>query len=264
MIIERAAAGVVVAAAIAFTARRAGSLSTSGALAATAVGAAAVATGWSWGAVLVIYFVTASLLSRLGATEKARRTGAVVEKGGARDAVQVAANGGVFALCALASLAIDREPAVVLATAALGALAAASADTWATEVGTLVGGPPRSLLTWRRVPIGTSGAVSMAGTLAMLAGALFIATIAHLLSLSPAIARVAAAGALGAVADSLLGATIQERRWCGACALATERRVHDCGTATRLTGGIAGMDNDAVNFVATVIGAAVAAALVIV
>jgi uncharacterized protein (TIGR00297 family) len=161
----------------------------------------------------------------------------------------------------LASFA-SHQVAAVLTAAALGAIAASSADTWATEVGTLLGGAPRSLLTLRPVAPGTSGAVSAAGTLAMIAGASFIATAAQALSLPGAVAIVTVGGMAGAMADSLLGATLQERRWCDVCALATERRVHDCGTMTSLAGGTAWLDNDAVNLLATLVGAAVAAVLV--
>jgi uncharacterized membrane protein len=86
--------------------------------------------------------------------------------------------------------------------------------------------------------------------------------VARALSLTGTVGVVAIGGAAGAMADSLLGATLQERRWCDACALATERRVHDCGTRTRLAGGLAWMDNDAVNLLATLTGAVVAATLV--
>jgi uncharacterized protein (TIGR00297 family) len=259
---ERVAAGLLAAATIALVARQAGSLSASGAIAAAVVGTAAVAAGWSWGALLVVYFIASSLLSRAGSAEKVRRTGGVVEKGGARDAVQVLANGGVFALCAALAALVGGPAGATLAVAALGALAAATADTWATEVGTLFGGTPRSLHTFARVPPGTSGAVSVAGTLAMIGGALLIALLARALSLTGAVGIVAWGGVAGAIADSLLGATLQERRWCDACARPTERRVHDCGTATRLAGGLAWMDNDAVNLLATLVGAVVAAALV--
>jgi uncharacterized protein (TIGR00297 family) len=260
--VYRVAAGLVAAAAIASVARRTGSLSTSGAVAATAVGTAAVAAGWRWGALLVVYFVASSLLSRSGAAEKARRTGSVVEKGGERDAIQVLANGGVYAFCVLLAALVGAPANARLAVAALGALSAATADTWATEVGTLIGGAPRSLLTLRRVPPGTSGAVSPVGTLAMIAGALFIGLLARALSLTNAIGVVAIGGAAGAMADSVVGATLQERRWCDACALATERRVHDCGAVTRRAGGLAWMDNDAVNLLATLVGAVVAATLI--
>src|SRR6185437_3658125 len=97
-VIARATVGTLVAAAIALAAWRANSLSRSGALAALVVGALAIAAGWSWGGLLVIYFVSTSLLTRMGAAAKERRGGGIVEKGGARDAAQVLANGAVFAM----------------------------------------------------------------------------------------------------------------------------------------------------------------------
>jgi uncharacterized protein (TIGR00297 family) len=261
----RAAAGLASALAVALLARRARSLDDSGAAAATVVGAVAVAAGWGWGAYLMTFFVSSSALSRLGRREKARRTAGVVEKGGERDAAQVLANGGVFTLAlggAVAWSAAGRNgvATLVLGAAAAGALAAAAADTWATEVGTLVGGTPRSLRGWRAVPPGTSGAVSAAGTAAMLAGALALAGTARLLGAPGALALGAAVGGVaGALLDTLAGAALQERRRCDACGLATEQRVHDCGTPTRRTGGVPGIGNDLVNVSCTVAGALVGA-----
>jgi uncharacterized membrane protein len=143
----------------------------------------------------------------------------------------------------------------------VGALAAATADTWATEIGTLFGGTPRAPLTLRPVPPGTSGGMSAAGTAAMIAGALFIALAARALALTDALAVVTLAGCVGAMVDTLLGATLQERRWCDACGRATECRRHHCGADTRLAGGLTVMDNDAVNVLATLTGAALAALL---
>lgn len=261
MMLQRAAMGAVVAGVIAFIALRAHSLSRSGAIAATVVGTAAVAASWNWGALLIVYFVASSLLSRIGRARKEQLTSGVVAKGDARDATQVIANGGIFATSVLLSaIAVDKV-AVTLSLAALGALAAAAADTWATEIGTLFGGTPRSILTLRRVPPGTSGGVSIAGSLAMIGGAAFVAGIAIALDLTGDVTLVIVAGSAGALADSLIGATAQERRWCATCDRGSERRVHDCGSSTRLVGGREWMDNDMVNLIATLIGAVVAALL---
>ncbi len=259
-VLTRIVAGVLLAAGIAALAKRAGSLSASGAVAATVVGAAAVAAGWNWGGLLLLYFVTSSALSRLGKAAKEQRTAGVVEKGGTRDARQVLANGGFFALGAAVAAFTSGGTSGVATLAAIGALAASTADTWATEVGTLVGGTPRSLLTFRPVPTGTSGGVSLAGSAAMIAGALFIAGAAASLGVSRAVAGIALAGTLGALGDSVIGATAQERRWCDTCSRHTERHVHDCGSATSPAGGREWIDNDVVNLFATAIGAAVAAA----
>jgi uncharacterized protein (TIGR00297 family) len=259
--LQHAAVGLLAAGLVSFAARRAGSLSSSGAVAATLVGTAAVAAGWNWGALLVLYFLCSTLLSRVGAETKARRTASVVAKGGERDATQVLANGGLFAGGALLVQLLPANAGMTMAVAALGALAAATADTWATEIGVAADGTPRSLLTLRPVPAGTSGGVSVAGTLAMIAGAAFVAILARQLGLTQQVLAVAAGATAGAIADSLLGATLQERRWCATCERSTERQIHDCGQPTTHAGGLTWLDNDAVNFAATFVGALVAALL---
>jgi uncharacterized protein (TIGR00297 family) len=251
----RAAAGLIFAAAIARLARRARALSRSGAIAATCVGAACVAAGWSWGALLMVFFITSTLLSRMGRAAKERRTDGIVAKGGERDAAQVLANGGVFAVCA-AAFAVAPSPA--WQALAAGALAASTADTWGTEVGTLVGRSPRSIISLRVVTPGTSGGVTIPGTLASAAGAGMIAATAFLFAWPRAVVWWALAGGVaGAFADSVLGAVWQARRRCPACNILTERRVHPCGTVTVPAGGLTWVDNDLVNALSAVCGAVV-------
>jgi uncharacterized protein (TIGR00297 family) len=214
--------------------------------------------GWIWGVLLISMFVSASALSKIGETEKAARVSSMVEKSGERDAEQVLANGGVFAVAALGQLA---APSALWLALGAGAIAASTADTWATEIGTLVSRDPVSILSGKGVPAGSSGAVTVAGTLAAAAGAVFIAAEVTLASWPVPFAAAAVGGMAGALADSLLGATVQARRWCEACAMPTERLVHSCGNATRHAGGIAGIDNDVVNAVCSGVGALVALAL---
>ena len=257
VLVERGALGALAAAGIAVAAWRAGALSRSGAAAAVVVGAASTMAGWNWGALLILYFLAGTIVSQIGRLEKEQRTGGVVAKGGARDATQVIANGGVFAACTLC-IPLGMSLAGV---AAVGALAASLADTFGTEIGTLFGGAPRSVLTFRTVPVGTSGGISGAGSLGLLAGATFVGGTALLLGASTPVGIVVIAGVAGAMVDSLLGATIQERRWCPSCESSSEQRVHACGTVTVLDGGRAWMNNDMVNFIATLAGAGVAALL---
>jgi len=100
----RTLAGAFLSVIVVLAARRTRTLSPSGAVAGAVVGTICVSAGWSWGALLLALFVSASALSRTGERTKAARVSPIVEKGGERDAGQVLANGGVFAVGALAAL----------------------------------------------------------------------------------------------------------------------------------------------------------------
>jgi len=182
-------------------------LSRRGWAAALAVGLATIyGFGWRGVTLLLAFFVSSSLLSTKATTRTER---------------QVIANGGVAALAALA----------VNWAAFAGALAAATADTWATEIGSRSPASPRLITSGRPVPAGTDGGMTLLGTTGGIVGAGFIAGLASVLGYRGALV-VAAAGTAGMLLDSLLGATLQGRvRW---------------------------LDNDAVNLAATLTGAALA------
>ncbi|MGI8400880.1 MAG: DUF92 domain-containing protein [Gemmatimonadaceae bacterium] len=254
-VLARFIAGAAASSIAAFGAHRFRALSSTGAIAAFMVGTAAIVAGWSWAALLIAFFVAATALSKLGESKKAKRIGAIVDKGGERDATQVFANGGVFAIAALAQI-VTHSPAWY--AIGVGALAASAADTWATEVGTLAGKEPVSIISGRRVPAGTSGGITLTGSLGGIGGAVFVGAGAALAQWPVPFTAVALGGMAGALSDSLLGATLQSRRWCDRCEKSTEQLVHDCGNATRPTGGVEGLDNDAVNAVCSVVGALVA------
>jgi len=261
-VLTRLLLGALVAIVVAVLARRAHSLTPLGAVAATVVGTSSIAAGWDWGVLLIAFFVSSTALSRFREPTKAARTEGMLEKGGERDAAQVLANGGVFAAAALASLTAAADWRQCAALGA-GALAASASDTWATEIGTLVGAEPRSIVTLRRVSPGTSGGVTAAGTLAALAGAAFVAVVAWALRWPLAVVgAVLAGGVLGSTIDSVLGATVQAQRWCDHCAKGTERRRHDCGTPTRLARGVGWLENDAVNLLSSAAGGLFAMSIV--
>lgn len=245
----------MIAGVITLAARRRHTLSPGGAAAGFIIGAICTAAGWSWGLLLVTLFVSANALSRYHRSTKLARTWDVVEKAGERDAWQVAANGGVFTAAAIGELI---HPSAFWLPLAAGAIAASTADTWATEIGTLADHPPKLITTGETVPTGTSGGVTWAGTLAGLAGAASIAGLALLLGWGIRAALAAVAGGIaGSLVDSVVGATLQRRRWCEQCGKPTERLLHNCGTTTRPHGGIRWVDNDVVNAVSSATGAVV-------
>ncbi|NPA05951.1 MAG: DUF92 domain-containing protein [Chloroflexi bacterium] len=242
------------AAGIAWLAYWARALSPSGAWAAWVVGGVLLGWGgWAWGVVLLAFFVSSSALSRWA---QARRHAGIEKfaKGSRRDAGQVLANGGWPTLVVIARALgwLDPAQAWLLGTAAL---AAANADTWATEIG-VFHPRPRWLLVGRPVAPGTSGGMSSWGTLAAVLGAAWIA--AWAVALAPMGAAwplglaVGTGGIVGAGVDSLLGATLQGMYYCPTCRKETEQHpIHrTCGTATQWRRGWRWMTNDVVNALA--------------
>jgi uncharacterized protein (TIGR00297 family) len=245
--------GNTLAVLVSAAAYRARALSLDGAIAALAVGALTFTNGgWAAAAVLFAFFLPSTLLSRIGRARKH----AIVDTGktGPRDAWQVLANGGVAA----GAIVLSSRYGTPWLAAYAGAFAAASADTWGTELGTLARGAPRSLLTMRPIATGLSGGVSWQGTLAECGGAAFVALVAQLVHVAPFL-PVAIAGIAGATIDSVLGASAQALRYCSTCNRACETNPHICGAQTTLRRGFAWLENDAVNLAATTSGAIIAA-----
>jgi uncharacterized protein (TIGR00297 family) len=256
--VVRGISGFLLASAIGYAAWRRGSLDQSGFAGAVVSGTLTTARGgYGRAALLVGFFVASSLITRLSAPADSGFE-RFTAKGGRRDAWQVAANGGVALLIALLG------PTERFRLEYLGSLAAATGDTWATEIGRRLGGKPRGILTMQVVEPGTSGAVSLPGTIASVAGGIFLGALAvatgrfdpafrdnwkHLLITG------VLAGVVGSLIDSLAGALFQELRRCDHCAEFTERSIHTCGHRTRITGGIPGLNNDGVNLVCTLAGA---------
>jgi uncharacterized protein (TIGR00297 family) len=261
---SRIGLGLLLSAAVSLVAYRLKALSRSGAVGATIVGALTVGLGgWLWGWLLIIFFTSSSLLSRFQLTHK-EALQAQFAKGGQRDLGQVLANGGLgTALAVITAL----TPGTWTFAAYLGALAAVNADTWATELGVLSRRAPRLITTGQPVPKGTSGGVTMLGFMAALAGALWIGLAAWAWAQVATLAGVppvreiawwplwaAIGGWIGALFDSLLGATVQAIYWCDRCQKETEQTIHRCGTPTRHLRGWVWLNNDGVNFLGSLAG----------
>ncbi len=219
--------GTILSLGVTMGAWRVGALTRSGAAAAAVVGVLVVGFGgWPMAALLVLFFVTSSAWTRWHAPQKPHP-----EHRHGRSAAQVWANGAIAAGLALWS---NLAPAPWIGTAFAAAIAASTADTWATELGLLSSRPPRMITSGRLVAPGQSGGVTVLGTVGGIVGAAVIGAAAAW-GLRVPFVPVCVGGSLAMLVDSVLGATIEGRqRW---------------------------LDNNAVNFLTTAAGALVGTAL---
>ena len=265
--------GLLLGVLIAGVAWRAGALSRSGAWAAAVVGGMVFGLGGlTWAVLLLTFFVSSSVLSRAFVHRKSG-LGEKFSKGNRRDWGQVVANGGVgIMLVVIPILPVGYWPHEWFQfwpwVGYAGAMAAVTADTWGTELGVLSRRPPRLITNGRRVERGTSGAISLLGSLASLFGSTLIGLVACLIVIAaepchiavlPVFASVTIGGVSGSFLDSLLGATMQANYYCPVCEKHTEHHpLHTCGTGTTHVRGSRWLNNDWVNFFTSLVGTIVA------
>ncbi len=260
--------GLTLSGGIALLAYKRRSLTRGGALGAVATGTSIVGLGgWSWGLSLIYFFISSTFLSHFREKEKASTAADKFSKGSQRDIAQVAANGALASLYAVAASSTRSEAGrATLQAGFVGALATATADTWATELGVLSSDRPRLLTTGQPVAPGTSGGVTPLGSAASALGAFtsgLVFWVARGLrkALAPLPFIALISGFAGSICDSLLGATVQSMYFCPACQCETERVIHSCGTSTRPLRGLPWCNNDVVNFFATFAGSLTAIVL---
>lgn len=198
--------GAAVSFALAAAALALGLLTISGAIAGFFIATALYSfEGWQAFALLAAFFVLGSGATRLAYRRK-QSMGLAEQHKGKRVAAQAVANAGAAVIFAYIG-----QPLPMAA-----ALAAATADTIATEIGPLfagsLGGRVFLLATGKAVRPGTSGGISVAGTFAGLAGSAIIAVLAMLLGLTRGteFAVITLAGATGSAVDSYLGGTLEK------------------------------------------------------
>jgi uncharacterized protein (TIGR00297 family) len=205
--------GLAVTAAFAIAARLLRGVSTSGALAG-GLAALALYIGGGPGAfvVLLVVFSLTWASTRIGYAHKQRL--GTAEKREGRNSGQVLANIGVAAACAGLSGMRGGE---MLLLGCAAALAEAAADTVSSECGQVASASARLITTWERVPAGTDGGITLAGSLAGLAAASAVAVTAGFVHLVPwrSVWVIATLGTAGMLADSLLGALLERRRLLG-------------------------------------------------
>lgn len=251
---QRFLLGEALAATIAALSYRARFLDASGAIATFMLGTIIFGLGgWQFSLPILAFFVLSSLLSKF----RARRKNEALEKfqkGSRRDFAQVLANGGVAGVLVVLWY-LQPEPLWYFLY--LGAVAAVTADTWATEIGVLSSKPPRLITSWQTVSTGTSGAISMLGLIGAALGAMCIAIIGWAAPGREAVYQIGMTGilliALGGVLahlfDSFLGATIQAQQRCSVCNKVSEKKGECCGVVRQPHSGWRWVDNDIVNAV---------------
>ena len=221
----------MIAIGFAVLARLMGAVTDGGALAGIAVAVVLmIAAGTAGFLPLAAVFLLTAFATRLGSRRK--QSLGVAERSSGRTVSQVVANLGSTTLCALAVCFFPRFGSVLLA-AAMAALAEAAADTVSSEVGQGTSRHAYLITDFRSVPVGTNGAVSLAGTIAGMLAAFLVAWVAAACRVVSVawVPVISLAGIGGMLIDSILGATLE-----------------NAGE----------MGNDAVNFVSTVFAADVA------
>ena len=181
-------------------------------------------------AALMAVFAMAWLSTKVGYQKKIKF--GTAEKVEGRNALQVLANLGVSAICA-ALYGFTGKPIFLLAIAA--SLSEAAGDTISSEVGQLSNEKARLITTWQKVPAGTDGGVTATGTVSGVAAAIAVSAVCAWGGIVPwkRIGIPILAALCGTLGDSILGALFERRKL---------------------------LNNDAVNFLGTLIAALIAMA----
>lgn len=183
-------------------------------------------------AMLLGFFVLGTAATKLGYRTKLAE-GTAQEKGGRRGARNAWANTGAGVLFAML-LAWSDSPEL-FALAIVGAFATAVSDTLGSEIGQAFGRRTFLITTFRPVPRGTDGAVSLEGTLAGIAGSALLGALAASLGMIgwPGVLAVVIAAFVGTTLESYVGAVFERAKM---------------------------IDNEAQNFLNTLVGGLVACA----
>ena len=173
--------------------------------------------GWRGYAVVMVYFLVGSGVTRIGQAQK-EAAGIAEKRSGARGPENVWGSALVGAICAVTIGGLQwqghGEALVPLVTLAyVASFSTKLSDTTASEVGKVYGKRTFLITTLQPVPAGTEGAVSLEGTVAGIVGSLVIAGVASAIGfIAPvAIAICAVAAFIATNAESVIGATLQAR-----------------------------------------------------
>jgi uncharacterized protein (TIGR00297 family) len=216
--------------------------------------------GVTWFLALLSFFLIASYYTRHKYEQK-ELAGFSEKNRGARGWASVLANGGLPAFFAIMYHFTGNDNLYLLFFS--GSLSFALADTIATEIGLLSRSAPRSILSGKHIARGHSGGVTLRGEMAAIAGTLVIGVICGLFFSKDegqfAIILIACitSGLLSTNLDSVLGESLQCKYRCTVCNKYAESRIVHCDVVTIQHKGLRFIDNNAVNVISSLFGAAI-------
>ena len=182
-----------------------------------------------WFLIMLTFFIIGAAATRYRYADK-ERFGVAQEHGGVRGYFNVFANG-LVATGGAILYGITGNPA--FAALFMSSVASAAADTAASEIG-VTGKTPYLITTFKPVPRGTNGGVTLRGEVAAILASIIVAAVALVMGVAdPKLAIVTViAGFIGTNVDSVVGATLEN-----------SGRIGNSGTNLTATffGGLAGM-----------------------
>ncbi len=206
--------------------------------------------GWAWTVPMLVFFVLSSVLTLISHYFR-RKKGELTGLSSPRNQTQVWANGGPALLVFLVAMnnLWPWSYAIFLI-----AVAAATADTWSTEIGQLFGRRnPVDILSFNPIEKGRSGGISIPGLLGGLAGAGLISSLIYFQTdyyfekTAQFWILISLTGFSGTLIDSVLGSAFQVRFACRICGRESEEGSH-CNEPGRIVKGYTVFNNDSVNF----------------
>ena len=237
---------------IAIGAYLARALTAGGALCAFVMGVTVFWTTRAEGFLLfMLFFLSCNVVGKISKRLRKGKTEIAEKKGHRRDVMQVVANGLMTTIAALLWFFTSKTVALIMFGAAV---AEATSDTFAGEVGRLSKSGPVSIRNFRPVPVGMSGGVTFLGMVGAFLSSAMIAFCWYIwfqgVSVYAAV-LVCLMGFSGAVMDSYLGASVQAHYVDPDTGMLTENDEKD-GRKLELAQGIRWVDNDMVNLMSNV------------
>ena len=207
---------------------------------------------------IVFFFVSSNLLSKINHIQKSKLN-IFSNEMNQRDWFQVFANGFVPTILIMV-WGFKHDGRVVFLY--LTALASATSDTWASEIGILSHKKPRSIISFKPAEAGSSGGVTLLGFSGAAFGSFFLAIIggwifyhlAHINFTWKHIFLIFAIGVFSQTVDSILGAGLQAKFRCPVCQKIVEKPIHQGHGQAHCVAGLSWMNNSMVNLLSIIIG----------